>query len=459
MASLFIYMNGREVGEYIRHRGGVHELVYSDSWLGLRGAMPLSLSLPLTDKRHRGDAVYNYFDNLLPDSIDIRNRIQARFGVRTNQAFDLLSSIGRDCVGAIQLTSGPIQADVKKIEGIPLTENDIAEDLRNYKTLPLGMSKDRDFRISIAGAQEKTALLKRHGQWHRPVGVTPTTHIVKLPIGQIEHTGMDLSDSVENEWLCLEILKGFGLPVAAADIVQFEDVKTLVVERFDRKTADDDSWIIRLPTEDMCQANGIAPALKYENEGGPGIEKIMGLLRSSVHAVEERYRFMQTVFLFWLLGAIDGHAKNFSIFLRQGGRFELTPVYDVMSAYPLASKRQIEYRDMKMAMALRGQNVHYAWHEIMPRHWFSQSDKVQFPKSQVQQIIEEAADKLDSVIDSVSANLSPDFPEAIADAVFTDMKHCMENFARPVLQRRSRPENKGVEPEPVTPPHPAGGPG
>ena len=275
-SSLFIHMNGREVGEYIRHSGGVHELVYCDSWLGLRGAMPLSLSLPLTDKRHRGDAVYNYFDNLLPDSMDIRNRIQARFGVRTNQAFDLLSCIGRDCVGAIQLTSGPAQVDVKKIEGIPVTENEIAEDLRNYKALPLGMSKHREFRISIAGAQEKTALLMRHGQWHRPVGVTPTTHILKLPIGQIEHTGLDLSDSTENEWLCLQILKGFGLPVAAAGIVKFEDVKTLVVERFDRKAADNDSWIIRLPAEDMCQAHGIASALKYENEGGPGIKKSWG---------------------------------------------------------------------------------------------------------------------------------------------------------------------------------------
>ena len=434
--SLFIYMNGRAVGEYIRHSGAAHELEYSDSWLGLKGAIPLSLSLPLTDKRHKGDAVYNYFDNLLPDSMDIRNRIQARFGASTNQAFELLSCIGRDCVGAIQLTSGPAQVDVKKIEGVPLDEKEIAEDLRNYKALPLGMSKDRDFRISIAGAQEKTALLMRHGQWHRPVGVTPTTHILKLPIGSIEHAGIDLSDSTENEWLCLEILKGFGLPVAAAGIVQFEDVKTLVVERFDRKFAEDDSWIIRLPTEDMCQANGIAPALKYENEGGPGIAKIMALLRSSAHAEEDRFRFMQSVFLFWLLGAIDGHAKNFSIFLRAGGRFELTPIYDVMSAYPLARKRQIEYRDMKMAMALHSKNVHYAWHEIMPRHWFSQSEKVHFPKSQMQQIMEEAADRLDSVIDTVGANMPADFPAAIADAIFADMKRCMESFARLALQRR-----------------------
>ena len=427
-SSLFIYMNGHEVGEYIQRSGGVNELVYNDAWLELRGALPLSLSLPLTDKRHKGDVVYNYFDNILPDSMEIRNRIQARFGVKTNQPFDLLSCIGKDCVGAIQLTNGRTQIDIKKIEGIPLNEKEIAEELRNYKLLPLGMSKDREFRISIAGVQEKTALLRHRGRWQRPVGATPTTHILKLPIGRIDHAGIDLSDSTENEWLCLEILKGFGLPVAAARVEKFEDIKTLVVERFDRKVADNKSWIIRLPIEDMCQANGVAPALKYENEGGPGITKIMELLRSSLYAEEDRFRFMQSVFLYWLLGAIDGHAKNFSIFLHQGGRFELTPFYDVISAYPLAEKRQVEYRDLKMAMALRSKNVHYAWHEIMPRHWFSHSAKVDFPKVRMQQIIDDVADRLDSVIDTAAANIPADFPAGVAEPIFAGMRRCMERI-------------------------------
>ena len=469
-SSLFIYMNGYEVGEYIRRSGGVHELVYHDSWLGLRGALPLSLSLPLTDKSHKGDVVYNYFDNMLPDSMDIRNRIQARFGAKTNQPFDLLSCIGNDCVGAIQLTSGRTGLDVKKIEGIPLNESEIAEDLRNYKALPLGMSKDREFRISIAGVQEKTALLRHQGQWQRPVGATPTTHILKLPIGRIDHAGIDLSDSTENEWLCLEILRGFGLPVAAASVEKFENIKVLVVERFDRKFAEDkssgqtictaiaarrvapkdgrndqssgqtictaiaarrvapkdgrnnNSWIIRLPVEDMCQACGIAPALKYENEGGPGITKIMEVLRSSLRPENDRFQFMRTVFLFWLLGAVDGHAKNFSIFLHQGGRFELTPVYDVISAYPLAEKRQIEYRNLKMAMALRGKNVHYAWHEIMLRHWFGHSAKVDFPRTQMQQIIDDVAARLDSVIETAAANIPADFPDDIAEPIFAGMR-------------------------------------
>ncbi len=428
MASLFVYMNGYEVGEYTQEKNGAQHFVYSDSWLAQNAAVPLSLSLPLTDKTHKGDRVYNYFDNLLPDSPDIRKRIQARFGAKTSQPFDLLEQIGIDCVGAIQLMSQKADINIKKIQSKPLTEQQIAHLLRNYKTLPLGMSKDSDFRISIAGAQEKTAFLWRDGQWQQPVNSTPTTHIFKLPIGRIEHSGIDLSDSVENEWLCLEILRAFGLPVPKASIETFEDMKVLAVERFDRKYSDDKTWIVRRPQEDMCQANGFAPALKYESDGGPGISIIMNLLSASIRPEEDRKQFMKSVFLFWLLGAIDGHAKNFSIFLLQGGRFHLTPIYDVISAYPLVEKRQLEHRKIKMAMALHGKNTHYAYHEIMPRHWFDEAKKVSFPEAEMQFIIDETINHIEPVIEAVSSLLPPEITENAGDAIFSDLKTTMDKF-------------------------------
>lgn len=421
-------MNGYEVGEYIQRRNGAQEFIYSENWLNLGGAVPLSLSLPLTEKTHKGNNVYNYFDNLLPDSMDIRNRIQAKFGAKTNRPFDLLSNIGRDCVGAIQLISEQSEINVKKIEGTPLSDKEIAEELRNYKAMPLGMRKDQDFRISIAGAQEKTALLWHDGQWQRPKGTTPTTHIFKLPIGEIKHAGIDLSDSLENEYLCLEIIRSFGLPVPTISIKQFEDIKILVVERFDREMAADKSWIIRHPMEDLCQANGIAPGLKYESDGGPGISMIMDLLKSSVNPENDRKQFMQSIFLFWLLGAIDGHAKNFSIFLKQGGRFNLTPVYDVISAYPLAEKRQVEYRKMNMAMSLNGKNKHYGWYEIMPRHWFDEAKKVDFPETEMQSIIDTTLNKIDSVIENVSSHLPAEFPSEIATSVFDGIRIAAGKF-------------------------------
>ncbi|MCF6224741.1 MAG: HipA domain-containing protein [Xanthomonadales bacterium] len=126
--------------------------------------------------------------------------------------------------------------------------------------------------------------------------------------------------------------------------------------------------------------------------------------------------------MFWLLGAIDGHAKNFSIFLKQGGRFKLTPIYDVMSAYPLAEKHQLDYQRVKMAMALHGKNTHYHWQNIRPRHWFAEAKRVGFPASQMEEIIEQTHSKLDKVIDIISTKLPNTFPENISQAIFQGMK-------------------------------------
>lgn len=303
-SELYVFMNGRKVGRLSRGTSGRLEYAYAAAWLDWEQSRPLSLSLPLTPETYTGDVVENYFDNLLPDSQPIRNRIQARFAARSSRAFDLLWHAGRDCVGAVQLIPEDAETlDVQRIESIPLSEAEIADTLRNYATMPLGMGRERDFRISIAGAQEKTALLWHDGNWCLPQGVTPTSHIFKLPVGKIVHSGLDLSDSVENEWICHLILKAYGVPVAHTEIRSFDGVKVLVVERFDRRWAGDGSWLIRLPQEDMCQALGVPPALKYESDGGPGSERIMSLLLGSAEPLKDRKTFMTLQLLFWLMGA------------------------------------------------------------------------------------------------------------------------------------------------------------
>ncbi len=422
MATLYVYMNGREVGEYTQARGGEQKFSYADSWLANSSAIPVSLSLPLTEKAHKGAAVVNYFDNLLPDSRDIKERIQARVGAKSSRPFDLLAEIGRDCIGAIQLLSDKQAVNVRKIKGKPLTEAEIAHELRNYRTIPLGMKRDEDFRISLAGAQEKTALLLHDDCWQKPMGSTPTTHILKLPIGKLEQSGVDLSESVENEFLCLRLLKEFGMHVAEAEIQQFEDQKTLVVKRFDRELERGGKWIIRLPAEDMCQAHGISPGLKYEADGGPGIKDIMNLLLGSQNAEDERRHFMKSVFLFWLMGAIDGHAKNFSIFLRSGGRFKLTPLYDVLSAFPMVETRQIEFKELKMAMALHGKNNHYHAQKILARHWYDEAKSCSFPDSEMEGIFESVAGNVERAIEVVASNLPDGFPEKISLPIFDGMR-------------------------------------
>lgn len=403
------------------------ELAYAPSWLDSENSRPLSLSLPLSHHLLHGTAVEYFFDNLLPDNDAIRKRIQTRFGAAGDRCFDLLWHIGRDCVGAVQLlpeTEEPPGS--MTIAAEPLADAEIAETLRNYQTMPLGMQRNSDFRISIAGAQEKTAFLLHGDCWCRPHGATPTTHIFKLPIGQTPR--IDLSDSVENEWLCHRILKEYGMPVANAEIRSFEDVKPLVVERFDRRLSKDGTWIIRLPMEDMCQALGVPPVFKYEEDGGPGIRRIMDLLLGSVTATADRRLFMKTQLLFWLLGAIDGHGKNYSIYLLPRGAYRMTPLYDVMSAWPLVARKELHTKQIKMAMSVDGKNKHYNWGEIQKRHWTSMARTVRFPEDELVAIFRELLDSMDDVINRVASSLPAGFPVAVAEPVFNGMRAAKSRF-------------------------------
>ncbi len=432
-AVLFISMNGESVGTLKRSSTGNLEFLYCRTWLEAAKSRPISLSMPLGTTVYTGDRVENFFDNLLPDSQPIRNRIQTRFGAATNRAFDLLWHVGRDCVGALQLTPEEEIADVRMISSRPLTDEEISDNLRHYRTRPLGMRADDNFRISIAGAQEKTALLKRDNQWHLPQGTTPTSHIFKLPIGQIEHSGLDLSDSVENEWLCHLILKGYGLPVAHTEIGVFDGIKTLIVERFDRRWAQDDTWLMRLPQEDMCQSLNVSPVLKYEGDGGPGIASIMELLLASVKSVSDRHTFMTLNLLYWLLFAIDGHAKNFSIFLLQGGNFELTPAYDVISAYPMIARGQLDVHKLKMAMAISSKKKHYSALPILHRHWLATASKCRYPVDEMDHIINRTLECMDQVVDQVAGKLPTTFPDSVAGPILNGMKENRDRMIRSMV--------------------------
>lgn len=426
---LGVWMNGIHVGSLTKRASGALEFSYTSEWLSTEGARPISLSMPLQHRAYMGEKVFNYFDNLLPDNRQIRDRIQARFKASTSHPFDLLAAIGMDCVGAVQIVpQDEPPHDVKRIDGEPLTDARIAKLLKNYQTAPLGMSEDEGehFRISIAGAQEKTALLWKDNVWQRPIGATPTTHIFKLPIGKIEHSGMGLSESCENEWLCLKIAEAFGIPVCEAQVEEFDGEKALVVERFDRRQSE--SWIMRLPQEDMCQALGLSPNIKYESDGGPDIESIMRFLMQSREAKKDRELFFKSQVLFWLLAAIDGHAKNFSVFIEPEGRYRLTPLYDIMSAHPLTVTRQLEAKKIKMAMALSGKSRHYHWDKIQPRHFISTARQAGFNKKTARTIIINMMAKVDDAIARVESQIPADFPETIATSILAGIRKQRDRY-------------------------------
>ena len=421
---LDVWMNGELVGHWTFTAAGVHSFVYDPVWLENPLRRSLSLSLPLSQGTtpFSGKVVEFYFDNLLPDSIGIRKRLASRFGAESTHAFQLLEKIGRDCVGAIQLLHGGGPApDVRRIDAEPLSESEIESILDDtVSNRNIGVPEEDELRISIAGAQEKTALLWHNDQWCRPRGMTPTTHILKLPLGEVGGMRADFSTSVENEWLCAKLLRAYGLPVADSTFGMFGRHKVLVVTRFDRRHID--GWWARLPQEDFCQATGMSPEQKYEENGGPGMSTILDILRGSDNAEADRTNFMTAQLIFWMLAAPDGHAKNFSIFIGQQDHFLLTPFYDVMSAWPIIGKgaREFQWKKAKLAMALRTKNAHYRMADIQRRHW-NEVAKANALGSDFEAVIQRLVAITPEVIESVSKELPAEFPTIVSERIFNGL--------------------------------------
>ena len=422
-AALAVWMNGERVGNWSRTPADVEVFEYDESWLQSPRTRPLSLTMPFLpgNATHRGDQVAAWFANLLPDNVDIRRRIATRFSVK-NDTRSLLAEIGRDCVGAVQiLLPDEVPSQTSALDSHPMTEADVARVLRSVTSgsaFGLDKTTNENFRISVAGAQEKTALLQKNGRWYHPRGSTPSTHILKLPLGLVGGTRYDLQHSIENEWLCLQLLNVLGFNVARTHMASFVDsVSTehaLVVERFDRQWTEDQQAIVRLPQEDLCQATGTPPDRKYENEGGPGIRTILPLLRAGNAPKDDVRTFVLAQLAFWLLAAIDGHAKNFSFFLLRKG-YTLTPMYDVISAWPFMGHEanKLPIQRAKLAMAIRCKNAHYELHRITVRHWKCLCDESGVAFAEMQTLV----DGVPSAIANVASGLPLNFPEAVWEAI------------------------------------------
>jgi serine/threonine-protein kinase HipA len=405
---LAVSLNGRPVGVLTRRASGATEFQYEASWLAWQHALPVSLSMPLSDETYRGALVNAVFENLLPDSKQIRQRVAERVGAEGTDAFSMLSKIGRDCVGALQFM--PMDEEPPRgseIDAEPLSPRAIGTMLSELERVPLGLNAQNDFRISIAGAQEKTALLFHDGRWFRPRGTTPTTHIIKPQIGHVNTGGglVDLTNSVENEHYCLRLMEAFGMQVASTAIRRFNGATALVVERFDRLWTRD-ARLLRVPQEDLCQALGLPPTRKYQNEGGPGVAAIAEVLRGSDRPLDDIAAFYKAQILFWLIGATDGHAKNFSIFLKPGGGFEMTPLYDVLTVQPSVDRRELRLNQFKLAMPAGGR-PHYRVRDISGRHFVETGRSIGLSLDTIRSLFETIHTSFERAFSSVERAIPP----------------------------------------------------
>ena len=433
-------MNGVYVARWVIPTSGPMELLYDSEWVSSEDARPLSLSLPFNfdGMPIRGEHVGFFFDNLLPDSDAIRKRVRDHFRTPTTDAFDLLEAIGRDCVGALQLLpEGASPEGTTKMSVTRLDDAGVQALLeRNLSSVgPIGDDELDDFRISIAGAQEKIALTRHDGHWCRPHASTPTTHIFKMPLGLVGGRRIDMRASLENEWLCSRLLAAYGLPVAACEVQTFGAMKALVVARFDRALHSSKRYWLRLPQEDFCQVTATPSSRKYEADGGPGILEIAKVLGGSSARDEDLDLFLRAQLLFWMLAATDGHAKNFSVRILARGEYRLTPLYDVLSAWPIVGGRQnqVHPKKLKLAMALRGTSKHYRVDEIERRHFNETARRCGLGRG-MEPIIADIIEKTPRVIEDVGDALPQDFPEDIFDAVTGGLQKAANKLERMAVE-------------------------
>lgn len=421
---LNVFLNGANVGHLKKETSGLISFKYSEEWV--QEGFAISQSLPIKEQEYKGEIVSRYFDNLLPDNDEIKKLVAQKFGAESTRPFDLLEVVGRDCVGALSfIAEDSEEPPIFEMNYSRLTTKRIAEKIRGLgSSTPLGMEDD-DFRLSIAGAQEKTALLKIGKNWCEPHGQTPTTHIIKTPIGAL---GMDINfdDSVDNEWASLFIMEKFGLNTCKTNIEHFEDQRVLVVERFDRRWLKDDrkDVILRVPQEDMCQALGVSPYKKYQNEGGPSIVNISKFLAASQEQ-NDRFEFFKGIMIFDLLFATDGHAKNFSISLNQNG-FKMTPFYDVMSGYFLYAREKRGIQKLKLAMSV-GNSNHYNFDKISKRHYQETAKKCLISNEDFEKICQELKSSFDK-FNYKSSALDPNLKVETLEMIVEGMKKRAERI-------------------------------
>jgi serine/threonine-protein kinase HipA len=414
--TLDVYLNGRLAGYYGYQPSAGASFRYDETWLAWEFGFPISRSLPLTHALQTGDHVDAVFENLLPDVPELRKAIAERTEARSDRTHDLLAAIGQDCVGAMQfLPHGAKPGDPFRIEGDPQSEAQIAGTLRSLSTMPLGIDPEAPFRISLAGAQEKTAYLKHEDVWLRPTGLTPTTHIFKRPMG-IVGGGLDLSGSVENEFFCLLLAREMKLEANHAEIHHFEDQIALVVERFDRRPRRA-GGLVRVPQEDFLQALGLFSGEKYQQHGGPSMGDCFALLRQSDDPIADQTAFLKAQIFNWMIGAIDGHAKNYSIFL-EGDGFRLTPLYDIISAAPEQLRSKFRHKDLQLAMSV-GKRGHYRLDQIAPRHFDETADRAGVPLEVRYRAFKDLAAAAPQALERAPGLLPRDFPMEVADQIVT----------------------------------------
>ncbi len=364
--TLDVLLADNHAGVITRRPGGRHRFEYLPSWQRNPRAIPLSYSMPIQQQVHGTRVVTDFMWGLLPDNENTLRRWGTRFKVSAHSPFALLAATGEDCPGAVQIV--PPDLDLEQRQRVKwLKKGELEQRILALKNdAGAGRLEGDTGQFSLAGSQEKTALYRVGNRWGVPQGRTPTTHILKPETGRVEGIAA-------NEHFCLNLARRCRMAAALSEVQIIGGIPVVIVERFDRFRAR--GVVRRVHQEDMCQA--LAVRNKYQQEGGPGIYDIMGLLQFSENPRVDRDRFMRAQALNYVIAGTDAHARNYSIVYAPGGAFRLAPLYDVISDLPYTKKKGAK---STLAMTIGGKRV---ISDILPRHWERQATSVRFSKDRL----------------------------------------------------------------------------
>ena len=421
---LIIMYQGHVAGVLTKLKNGTLYVKYEDAYRRHPDATPLSTNISLSESDHRSQAVTNWFWGLLPDSESVLRRWGREFSVSSRSPFELLNTpIGEDCPGAFTFVRPErVEAMLNQKEAVQwLSENEVASILRElHADATAWLGSDLTGRFSLAGGQAKTALLWDGTRWGRPAGSIATSHILKPAI-----KGLDDHDL--NEHLCLQAAKSVGIAVASTSIQTFEDQSALIIRRYDRVMSD--QLQVRVHQEDFCQASGIHPSKKYQNEGGPSPKSIAArirLLMPGQLASDSIERFADALIWNWIIAGPDAHGKNYSLLLA-GQDVRLAPLYDIASALPY---KNFEQRKIQLAMKF-GKDYSL---DARPSTWLALARDLDIPedlvRSRAQKLVAAAPGAFAKIANQEEIRrLSSTLPARLTDAVAARAAKCAKTLS------------------------------
>lgn len=346
MTELSVYLYGVEAGRLSNGDSGV-VFSYSPEWINAASkgaAHPLSVSLPFDGTASPGAAEV-FIAGLLPDNLKHREMLAVELGLGADPTdMELLAKLGRDCAGALTVLPSDENIDTGEKAFVDyLKEDQLASYIAALPRRPLLVDEEDGVMLSLAGVNDKAAVVASKSRIGLPKHGFPSTHMIKPDIP-------GLKDSIKVEHFCLRLAEACGQEVPKSAVRKAGDQTFLLIWRYDRRLVAEQSGprLFRLHQEDFCQATGYKPSRKYERHGGPSWKVCFQLMSKTSDPVRSREVLLDRVILQYLIGNPDAHGKNYSLLYSRSGEVRLAPFYDLNNAAAFRSN----FKTVKPIMAM-----------------------------------------------------------------------------------------------------------